>query len=111
MLYNCHKWEYYILVVRILHPERLQKFWEHHSNARRQLESWYDQVRKENWETPAKVREQHPRTSIVGNSRAVFRIRGHSYRLVAEVDYERGIVDIRFIGTHAEYNNINVLEV
>ena len=38
-------------------------------------------------------------------------IKGNDYRLVASVDFEKGIVWIKWIGTHSEYDKINVREV
>ena len=41
----------------------------------------------------------------------VFNISGNKYRLVVYVRYDIQIVYIRFIGTHAEYDKINVKEI
>lgn len=97
--------------MRIIAKRTLREFWERHPNAKQPLESWYERVRRDDWYTPAEVRKQYPKASIVGSNRAVFRIRGNTYRLVVEINYERGMVFIRFIGTHAEYDRINVREV
>jgi mRNA interferase HigB len=61
---------------------------------------------KAKWETPSKVKEQFGNASIVGNNRVVFNIHGNSYRLVVKVEYQLGIVFVRFVGTHAEYDTI-----
>jgi len=37
----------------------------------------------------------------------VFNIKGNDYRLVARMQYQAGIVAIRFFGTHAEYDQID----
>ncbi len=44
-------------------------------------------------------------------SRLTFNIGGNKFRLVAWVDYENEWLEIRFVGTHAEYDDINPLEV
>ena len=41
----------------------------------------------------------------------MFNIKGNDYRLVVAVDYEKGIVWIKWIGTHAEYDRIDVRTV
>lgn len=46
--------------------------------------------------------------SIVGADRVVFNIKGNSYRLVTAIDYRRSIVFIKWIGTHREYDAIDV---
>jgi len=38
-------------------------------------------------------------------------IKGNDYRLVTSVDFEKGIVWIKWIGTHKEYDKIDVREV
>ena len=38
-------------------------------------------------------------------------IKGNSYRLVAAINYQYGIVYIRFVGTHQTYNKIKVATI
>lgn len=78
---------------------------------RHELVNWYAETRKADWATPAQVTQQWPRTSIVGSTRAVFRIKGNAYRLVVDIFYPGRKVYITFIGTHAEYDRINAAEV
>jgi mRNA interferase HigB len=49
--------------------------------------------------------------SICGNNRLVFNIAGNKYRLVVEMQYRAGIVWVKFIGTHAQYDQVNVENV
>jgi len=53
----------------------------------------------------------YPAASIVGDERVVFNIRGNNYRLVVAINYSAGIVFIKFFGTHAEYDKIDVRKV
>ena len=110
-MYTSDKWECQLLVVRIINAAYILKFLDRHSSAKQQLQAWYDRVRKEEWDSPAKLKEFHGRASIVGKSRVVFRVKGNSYRVVVDVNYKRKLVDIRFIGTHAQYDRIDVQEV
>ena len=89
----------------------LQDFWVRHSDAEDALDEWYRVACQAQWQTPAEVRARYPKASIVGNNRAVFRIKGNAYRLVVYIDYREGEVHIRFVGTHAQYNRINAAEV
>lgn len=75
------------------------------------LLAWYREVLKEDWDTPAKVKEKYGNASIVGGDRVVFNIKGNDYRLVVEINYPARIVYVRFVGIHAEYDAIDVEEV
>ena len=97
--------------MRIIAKGTLRRFWDRHPDVKPSLESWYERVRRDDWGTPARLREQYPRASTIGSNRAVFRLKGNDYRLVVEVNYQRGIVYIRFIGTHADYDGIDAKEV
>lgn len=97
--------------MRIIAKKALREFWERHPDAKAPLETWYDQVRQQDWDTPAKVKERWPRASVVGNDRVVFRIKGNAFRLVVRIFYPGRQVFIRFVGTHTEYNRINAKEV
>ena len=63
------------------------------------------------WENSADVKQQYATASIVGSDRVVFNIKGNDYRLVVAVDYEKGIVWIKWLGTHKAYDRIDVTEV
>ena len=43
----------------------------------------------------------------MAQNRVVFNIKGNKYRLVIAVQYDFGIVFIRFIGTHKAYDTID----
>ena len=58
--------------------------------------------------SPEDVRAEYSTASIVGNERVVFNIRGNKYRLVVAVNYRAHLVFIKFFGTHAEYDRIDV---
>jgi mRNA interferase HigB len=49
--------------------------------------------------------------SIIANNRVVFNIGGNKYRLVVRMNYPYRVMYIRFIGTNAEYDRINVEEI
>lgn len=73
--------------------------------------AWYREVQQADWDTPAKVKEKYRNASIVGRNRVVFNIKGNDYRVVVHVNYPYRVVYIRFVGTHAEYDRIDVKEV
>jgi len=68
-------------------------------------------VEHEDWDTPAKLKLRYPGASIVGDNRVVLNIKGNAYRLVVKINYPYRVVYIRFVGTHADYDRINVEEV
>jgi mRNA interferase HigB len=75
------------------------------------LDSWFDEVRKANWSSTADVKRLYASSSVVSADRIVFNVKGNDYRLVVAVDFEKGIVWIKWVGSHREYDRINVREV
>jgi mRNA interferase HigB len=75
------------------------------------LDAWFAEVRRARWVTSADVRRLYATASVVSSDRVVFNIKGNDYRLVTAVDYEKGIVWIKWLGTHAEYDQIDVRTV
>ena len=72
------------------------------------LESWHDEAAQADWRTPQDIKAQYRNASICGNNRVVFNIAGNKYRLVVEMQYRAGIAWVKFIGTHARYDMIDV---
>ena len=97
--------------MRILSLKTLRVFWERHPDAMEALLAWYHEVLKEDWDRPAKVKAKYGNASIVGNNRVVFNIKGNNYRLVVKINYPYRIVYVRFVGTHAEYSEVDAEEV
>jgi mRNA interferase HigB len=75
------------------------------------LDAWFHEVERADWRNPADVKKTYANASIVSDERVVFNIKGNSYRLVAAIDYSRRVVFIKWLGSHAEYNSIDVRAV
>jgi mRNA interferase HigB len=97
--------------MRIISRKRLREFWEHHPDVRQALQAWYADVKQADWQTPADIKNVYRNASIVANNRVIFNIKGNKYRLVVAVQYQYGIVYIRFVGTHQEYNKIDAATI
>jgi mRNA interferase HigB len=97
--------------LRIIARKTLVQAWSTHPLTEQPLKAWFQDARRAKWDGPEDIRTQYPTASIVGNERVVFNIKGNAYRLVVAVNYSAKIVFIKFFGTHAEYDKINVGEV
>jgi mRNA interferase HigB len=99
--------------MRVIAKSTLKQFWvqREYSDARSPLESWYEEALKADWKSPQTVKAQYRNASICGNNRVVFNIGGNKYRLVVEIQYQAGIAWVKFIGTHVEYDKIDVENV
>jgi len=97
--------------MRIIAKRVLREFWQQRPTAEEPLLAWYREVDKEDWDTPAKVKEKYRNASVIGDNRVVVNIKGNDYRLVVKINYAYRVVYIRFVGTHAEYDEIDAEEV
>ena len=93
--------------MRIIAKKILREFWEKHRDCEQQLKAWYQEASKAEWLKHNDIKRDYPTASIIGNSRVVFNIKGNTYRLIVKINFDYHIIWIRFIGTHAAYNNIN----
>jgi mRNA interferase HigB len=104
-------------LVRIIARKTLRDFAEslrgskHHKAVKSALEAWFHEVQSAKWRGPTDVTRDYGSASIVGSDRVVFNIKGNSYRLVVAVDYRRQIVFIKWLGSHAAYDEIDVKTV
>jgi mRNA interferase HigB len=79
-----------------------------HAALKGAVDAWFDEARRAEWKTTADVKRRYATASIVSADRIVFNLKGNDYRLVVSVDFEKGIVWIKWIGTHAAYDKIDV---
>jgi mRNA interferase HigB len=75
--------------------------------ARSQYQAWLNIVSYADWRKPEDVKASYPKASILKAGRVVFNIKGNDYRLVAALQYQAGVLAIRFFGSHVEYDKIN----
>jgi mRNA interferase HigB len=103
--------------MRIIARRTLREFVERrrgykdHSALKAALDAWFDEAKKARWSSAAEVKRSYATASIVSADRIVFNIKGNDYRLVVAIDFEKGIVWIKWIGTHRDYDKIDVKEV
>lgn len=91
----------------IVYLRKLDSFGKQHANARKSLAVWKQIVTTAAWKKKQDVLDDFPKAKMIKNNRARFEIVHNLYRLVAHIDYEDQIVEIRFIGTHNEYERID----
>ena len=81
------------------------------NTVKAQLDSWYAMVSRATWKSSAELKQQHRTASIISSERVVFNIKGNEFRLVVAVDYEHSVVLVLWLGTHREYDRIDVTSV
>lgn len=77
-------------------------------DAKEPLLAWHQEALRANWPNPHEIKTQYRNASIVQDGRVVFNIAGNKYRLVVKINYPYRIVYIRFIGTHKQYDQVDV---
>ena len=107
---SCHN---DVRIMRIISRKTLRLFWEkpEYADAEQSLKAWFREASNADWTSPAAIKGAFGTASIVANNRVVFNIGGNKYRLVVKVNYPYRVLYVRFIGTHAQYDRIDVDEV
>lgn len=97
--------------MRVIAKKILREFWKKHPDCEQQLKSWYQEAEEAIWKGPNDIKREYPTASFLANNRVIFNIRGNHYRLIVRINYHYGMVWIRFIGTHSEYDKIDALTI
>lgn len=88
-----------LIGVKILHDYKLK-----HAEIAPALEAWEQEVKDAHWLTTHDVKARYSSADFLSERRVVINLKGRKYRLLFQVDYKRGIVLAKAVGTHAEYN-------
>jgi len=96
--------------MRIISRKTLKDFYENpkYKDSKSALESWHREVSKQDWSNPNEIKQMYRSASIIGDEKVVFNIAGNKYRLIVAINYYARIVFVKFIGTHKQYDKINV---
>ena len=95
--------------MRVIALKRLRDHWQKpgRGDSEQPLESWHAIAEAASWRHCADIKDQFRTASAVGD-RVVFNIAGNKYRLVAYINYGFHTVYVRFVGTHREFDRLDV---
>lgn len=91
----------------VIGRDKVAAFMKASAPNRRRVQAWLEAVSLARWRHTMDVAGQYPTADFVAGNRVVFDLGGNNARIVVRVDYGRGLVEVRFIGTHAAYDRID----
>ncbi|MEX2564442.1 MAG: type II toxin-antitoxin system HigB family toxin [Cyclobacteriaceae bacterium] len=75
------------------------------------LFEWYHEILRSDFSNFNELKAAYGNASLVGDERVVFNIMGNHYRLVVRFVFDFRAVQIKWFGTHKEYDKINATTV
>jgi mRNA interferase HigB len=97
--------------MRVISRKTLRDFWKKHADTEQPLKAWFHETKAARWKSFTAIKARYRSADALPGSRVVFNIKGNTYRLIVRIHYNTGIVFIRFLGTHAEYDKIDATTV
>ena len=94
--------------MRIIARSKIIDYYTDNPDAEVALEEWYHKTKRAEWTCFADMKKTFNSVDNVGNQHYVFNISGNNYRLVVVIKFTIKTVLIRFIGTHADYDKLDV---
>ena len=75
------------------------------------LQEWYHEVIVCSFRNFNELKRVYANASIIADDRVVFNIMGNKYRLIVRIVFEYKVIQIKWFGTHAEYDKIDVTTI
>ena len=94
--------------MKIKNRKKLEKFMQKHADARKTTANWIHDITEAKWETTMDIKRVYADASFLSKNNVVFNIRGNNYRFVVVVVYVAGEINVKFAGTHAEYDKLKL---
>lgn len=95
----------------IIARKTLLKHARNYPDATKPLYEWYHEMLNANLKDFQELKKKFGTASIVGDDRVVFNVGGNKYRLVVRIIFDYKVVQIKWFGTHAAYNKVNVKHI
>ncbi len=92
----------------VIAKKAINEFIQRYPASAKVMLAWYLKTKESDWTNFANIKKVFGGTDSVGNGLYVFNIGGNKYRLIARIIFRTRTVFIRFIGTHKEYDKINI---
>ena len=97
--------------MRIFTEQAVREYAEKHPESKVALQDWAQKVKKSEWSCFADIKKTFNSVDNVGNQHYIFNIKGNNYRLVVVIKFTIKTVLIRYIGTHADYDKLDVKNI
>jgi mRNA interferase HigB len=94
--------------VVIISYRTIREYTDRHKEVEDQLNNWYRITEKSDWANFNEMRKMFNSVDGVGSDLYVFNIKGNDYRLVVRIIFRVRTVYIKFIGTHKEYDKLDL---
>lgn len=95
----------------IITRKTLLEYCKRYPDAAVALQVWYHELVKSEFKNFDELKKVYSSVSLVGDDRVVFNIMGNKYRLVVRIAFEYKAIQIKWFGTHAEYDKVDVATV
>ncbi len=89
--------------MHVVSRKKLREFCQIHADSCEALDDWFRTVTRATWTTLIETQTVYPKADSVGNF-TVFNIKGNTYRLITSIHYEKQIIHLKYVLTHAEYD-------
>jgi mRNA interferase HigB len=92
--------------MRLISKKNLQSAIEPYPDAQSAIESWYQLIKDNDWQSLEEVRNGYSRSVDQVYGYTIFNIKGNQYRLIVQINYKTRIIFFNKFLTHAEYSKI-----
>jgi len=86
----------------------IREFYIKNPILRNALDKWYREALNADWSGFSDIKNSFNSVDSVGNGLFVFNISGNNCRLIARIFFKKRTMFIRFVGTHKEYDNLDL---
>jgi len=98
-------------VFNVITRRTLLEYAKKYPTAATALFEWYHEVVIADFKNFNELKKNYPNASLIGDDRVVFNIIGNKFRLVVRIVFEFKTIQVKWFGTHAEYDRIYVTTI
>lgn len=95
--------------MRIIAQSSLLAFWRRHPETEAALRLWLEVARMAQWRTMDDICRRWSKAKVLNAERVRFEVAGGDYRMICAIQFRAGIVWVKWLGTHAQYDRIDAL--
>src|SRR5260221_10175624 len=92
----------------IIKRKTLLDYCKKYPEAATALQEWYYELVKCDFKNFNELKKVYGNASLVADDRIIFNIMGNKFRLVVRIVFDFKAIQIKWFGTHKEYDKIDV---